>query len=114
MSAYSMLALGFIAVGSVLGILGAIVLRAQGWSLPLRSLTLTALIMLGLTVIFDNLMIAVDLYRYPAENLSGITIGLVPLEDLSYPLAVCLSLPVWFKVLLGLSCLSNRDGEKYE
>jgi hypothetical protein len=46
--------------------------------------------------VFDNLMIAVGLYGYPADQLCGIRIGLAPLEDLSYPIAAAIALPaVW-------------------
>ena len=40
-----------------------------------------------LTAVFDNLMIAAGLFGYPEEHLSGIRIGLAPIEDFSY--AVC-------------------------
>ncbi|MBN9644330.1 lycopene cyclase domain-containing protein [Corynebacterium mendelii] len=43
-----------------------------------------------LTVIFDNLMIAVGLVGYAGEHNSGITIGLMPVEDLTYPLVAAL------------------------
>ncbi|GAA5028483.1 lycopene cyclase domain-containing protein [Microbacterium fluvii] len=49
-----------------------------------------------LTAVFDNLMIAADLYRYPAEHLSGWRIGLAPLEDFAYPICVAFLVPsVW-------------------
>lgn len=83
----------------VLALLGAVVLRRQSKRLPLVAMTLTLLIMLTLTLIFDNIMIAVDLYRYPEENFSNITLGLVPLEDFSYPIFTALVLPIWFEVL---------------
>ena len=40
-----------------------------------------------LTAVFDNVMIAVGLVTYPAEHLSGLRIGLAPLEDFAYALA---------------------------
>ncbi|GAA1849331.1 lycopene cyclase domain-containing protein [Microbacterium koreense] len=49
--------------------------------------SITALVLIALTAVFDNIMIAADLFTYPDEHLSGIRIGLAPIEDLSY--AVC-------------------------
>lgn len=54
---------------------------------------LTILVLLVLTLVFDNLMIAADLFRYPPEQLTGIRLGLVPIEDLAWPLAAGLLLP---------------------
>ena len=51
-------------------------------------------VLLGvLTVIFDNLMIAADLFRFDEAQLSGIRIGLAPLEDLAWPVAAAATLP---------------------
>lgn len=100
MTAYSLLALTLVAGGAAIGCAGILVLKAQSRSIHVLPLISATAVMLTLTLIFDNLMIAVDLYRYPAENFSGITLGLVPLEDLSYPLTVCLALPVWLQVLV--------------
>lgn len=54
---------------------------------------LTALVLLGLTLVFDNLMIAVDLFSYPQEHLSGLRLGLAPIEDFAYPLCAAFLLP---------------------
>jgi C50 carotenoid epsilon cyclase subunit CrtYf len=47
----------------------------------------TAGVLVVLTAIFDNVMIAAGLFTYPDEHLSGVRIGLAPIEDFSY--AVC-------------------------
>lgn len=61
---------------------------------------LTILVLVVLTLIFDNLMIAVDLVRYQEELLTGWRVGLVPVEDLLWPVAAGLLLPsLW--ALLG-------------
>ena len=48
---------------------------------------------LVLTAVFDNVMIAAGLFTYPAEHLSGLRIGLAPLEDFSYPLCAAFLVP---------------------
>jgi len=46
-----------------------------------------------LTAIFDNLMIAAGLFDYDWENMSGLRLGRMPLEDLAYPLGALWALP---------------------
>jgi len=60
---------------------------------------LTALVLLGLTLVFDNLMIAVDLFSYPQEHLSGLRLGLAPIEDFAYPLCAAFLLPALYTLL---------------
>ncbi|RLK49112.1 lycopene cyclase domain-containing protein [Microbacterium telephonicum] len=61
-----------------------------------RRLTASALAAIGLvllTAVFDNVMIALDLFTYPPEHLSGLRIGLAPLEDFSYPVCAAFLVP---------------------
>lgn len=61
---------------------------------------LAAAALVVLTAVFDNLMIAAGLVGYPPENLSGLRIGVAPLEDFAYPACGAFLLPaVW--TLLG-------------
>ena len=58
------------------------------------------LLLFVLTAIFDNLMIAAGIMTYTDQNISGVQVGLAPLEDFAYPLAGVLLLPgLW--LLLG-------------
>lgn len=52
-----------------------------------------------LTVVFDSLMIAADLFRYDEDALSGIVLWLTPVEDLAWPVAVGLGLPALAEAL---------------
>ena len=47
----------------------------------------TTAILLALTAVFDNLMIASGLFTYSDENISGVRLGLMPVEDFTYSLA---------------------------
>jgi lycopene cyclase domain-containing protein len=58
-----------------------------------------ALALLALTAVFDNVMIAAGLFTYPPEHLSGVRIGLAPLEDFSYPLCAAFLVPAVFTLL---------------
>lgn len=65
----------------------------------MASAALTALVLVGLTLVFDNLMIAVDLFSYPQEHLSGLKLGLAPIEDFAYPLCAAFLVPSLFTLL---------------
>lgn len=54
---------------------------------------LTVAVLVVLTVVFDSLMIAADLFRYNEELLTGWRVGLAPVEDLVWPVAAGLLLP---------------------
>lgn len=52
--------------------------------------------MLALTAVFDNLIIASGIVAYDAAKISGIFIGLAPIEDFAYTIAAVLIVPsVW-------------------
>lgn len=56
-------------------------------------------VLIALTAIFDNIMIATGLFHYAPEQLIGVQIGLAPLEDFSYPIAGALLLPALWSLL---------------
>jgi lycopene cyclase domain-containing protein len=60
---------------------------------------LGAAVLVVLTVVFDNLMIAADLFTYPEQHLSGLKIGLAPVEDLSYAVCAAFLVPAVFALL---------------
>jgi len=50
-------------------------------------------ILILLTAVFDNVMIAVGLFTYPDELISGVRVGLAPIEDFAYPLCAAFLVP---------------------
>jgi lycopene cyclase domain-containing protein len=50
-------------------------------------------VVLLLSAVFDNVMIGVGLVAYDPARISGLKIGLAPIEDFAYPVAVALLLP---------------------
>ncbi|SKB06999.1 lycopene cyclase domain-containing protein [Aeromicrobium choanae] len=48
---------------------------------------LTAVALAVLTAVFDSVMIAADLFRFDESALTGIHVGLAPIEDFAWPLA---------------------------
>ncbi|WAP53291.1 lycopene cyclase domain-containing protein [Arthrobacter sp. ATA002] len=63
------------------------------------ALGITAVVLLLLTAVFDNLMIAAGLFGYNPERISGAFIGRAPLEDFAYALAAVLLLPALWMLL---------------
>lgn len=64
----------------------------RGWA----AVAIAAAAVLALTVVFDSIMIGIDLFRYDDALLLGAHIGLAPIEDLAYALiAVGIAVAVW-------------------
>jgi lycopene cyclase domain-containing protein len=96
---YAGLAAAFLAV-AVAVLVVVVVVRRPGrrWWLATG---LSAVALLVLTVVFDSLMIAADLFRFDEEALSGLTLLLAPVEDLAWPVAAVAVLPALWLLLGG-------------
>jgi lycopene cyclase domain-containing protein len=58
--------------------------------------------MLLITALFDNLIVGAGIVDYDPSKISGVMVGLVPIEDFAYTIAAVLIVPsVW-------SALTNR------
>ncbi len=87
---YPLIVIPFVLVTVVVTAMSARCPRFAGrmaWS------SVAAVVLLLLTAVFDNVMIAAGLFTYPEEHLSGIRIGLAPLEDFAYPLCAAFLVP---------------------
>lgn len=94
---YALLTLPFLVLAAAVA-LSTIRLPRFGRRMAASGLAAAGLILL--TAVFDNLMIAAGLFTYPEEHLSGLRVGLAPIEDFSYPLAAAFLLPAlleWFR-----------------
>lgn len=89
-AAFLSLVASFVAVAQSRG-----ALRAGWW----RAVGLVLLALAVLTAVFDNVMIAADLVRYDAGALTGLRVGLVPVEDFAWPVAAALALPALWEML---------------
>lgn len=93
---YPLIVLPFVAVTAAVTLATA---RRPRFRERMASSGLLALVLVGLTLVFDNLMIAVDLFTYPAEHLSGLRLGLAPIEDFAYPLCAAFLVPAVYTLL---------------
>ena len=88
---YLLLNAAFLMLAVAVAIVAFATRRMTRRSLPAMGVTLV--VVFALTAVFDNLMIAVGLFGYNPTRTTGLTIGLAPLEDFSYPLAAVILLP---------------------
>ena len=58
---------------------------------------ITALVMLLLTLIFDNVIIGTGIVAYDQSKLSGIMLGYAPIEDFAYTLVALVLTPSLFE-----------------
>ncbi|MFB2585041.1 lycopene cyclase domain-containing protein [Herbiconiux liukaitaii] len=95
----------FLAVVAVVAVAAVLVARRSvGGASARRRLAgavgVTLAVLLAMTAVFDNIMIGVGLVGYEPSLISGAFVGIAPLEDFAYALAVAVLLPsLW--VLLG-------------
>ncbi|MFT4282059.1 lycopene cyclase domain-containing protein [Microbacterium sp.] len=73
--------------------------RRPGARQRLLASGIAAAVLVVLTAVFDNLMIAAGLFTYPEELISGVRIGLAPIEDFAYPVCAAFLVPAVFALL---------------
>ena len=76
--------------------ISAVLLRR--WLL-LSPILKTAAVMLLMTLVFDNLIIATGIVDYDPEKISGIRLGVAPIEDFAYTLVALVLVPSVFNLL---------------
>ena len=67
--------------------------RKRGGGIRWLALVTAAAVVLLMTAVFDNVMIAVGLVGYDPDRISGLRVGVAPIEDFAYAIAAVLLLP---------------------
>jgi len=93
---YPLIVLPFVVLTAIVVALSA---RRPRFAARMAASGVAAVVLLALTAVFDNVMIALDLFTYPPEHLSGLRIGLAPLEDFAYPLCAAFGVPAVLALL---------------
>ena len=93
---YSLIVAVFAAATAAVVLLSA---RRPAFGPRMAASGIAAGILVVLTAVFDNLMIAAGLFTYPPEHLSGLRIGLAPLEDFSYAVCAAFLVPAVYSLL---------------
>ena len=85
----------FLAAVALLVLAAVLAKRTPRWS----AVGITMVVLLVTTAIFDNVMIGVGLVDYDPANISGVRIGIAPIEDFAYAVAAVLGLPALWHLL---------------
>lgn len=83
---------------SVLAIFTLYALIMRKW-LKAKPLIVAASVMLLLTLVFDNLIIGTGIVDYDPEKISGVRLGVAPIEDFAYTLVALVLIPSLFNFL---------------
>ena len=94
---YWLLNATFLAIVAVIAIATVLRRRAPGASGPhWRAIGLAAIPLVLLTALFDNLLVGFGIVGYHQDRISGVLVGVAPIEDFSYAVAALVLLPcVW-------------------
>jgi lycopene cyclase domain-containing protein len=85
----------FLAVVAVVAGGALLVRRAPRW----KAIGLAATPLLIMTAVFDNVLVGLGIVGYDPARISGVTIGVAPLEDFAYSIAVVVLLPSLWTLL---------------
>jgi lycopene cyclase domain-containing protein len=66
---------------------------------PWKLIGWTLLVMVLVTLIFDNVIVALGIVDYDTTKISGVLLGLVPIEDFAYTVVSVLAVSaIWHKL----------------
>ena len=77
----------------------------------LAKYALTLVVLLVFTAVFDNLIIGAGIVAYDPTKISGVMIGIAPIEDFAYTVAAVLVLPTLWGVLGHFGPLKGTSAE---
>ncbi|WAB82267.1 lycopene cyclase domain-containing protein [Microcella daejeonensis] len=92
---YTLLNLVFLAAVALVALAAVLARRSPNW----RAVGAAAVLLLTLTAIFDNVIIGTGLVDYDEALISGVRVGLAPIEDFAYTVAALVLLPAVWELL---------------
>ena len=92
---YWLVNLPFLAAVALVAGATAAARRSPRW----RAVGLAAIPLVVLTAVFDNVIVATGIVAYAPERISGIRLGVAPVEDFSYAIAALVLLPCLWSLL---------------
>jgi lycopene cyclase domain-containing protein len=95
----------FLAAAGVLVLAAVLARRAPRWS----AIGFAAIVLIVMTAVFDNVIIGVGLVDYDPARISGIRLGVAPIEDFAYAVAAVLALPSIWHLLPARAVRSGRS-----
>jgi len=97
MSMYWLLNLPFLGAVALVALAALLTRRAPRW----RAVGLTAAVLLVMTAVFDNVLVATGIVGYDPDRISGVLVGVAPIEDFAYAIAAVVLLPSLWTLLGG-------------
>ena len=101
---YWLLNLGFLAVVAAVAVAALLARRVPRW----RLVGLTAIVMVVMTAVFDNVLVGAGIVAYDPSRISGIRIGVAPIEDFAYAIAAVVLLPCLWSLLTPRASEASR------
>lgn len=100
----------FLAAVLIVAVVAILTRRAPRW----RAVGLATIVVLIMTVVFDNVLVGLGIVGYTPDRISGVLIGVAPLEDFSYAVAALVLLPCLWTLLGGPSRRDRFAGAPQE
>ncbi len=94
---YLLLDLPFLAAVALVALAAVLTRRAPRW----RGVGLAAIVLLVLTAVFDNVLVASGIVGYDPDRISGVLVGVAPIEDFAYAIAAVVLLPSLWELVGG-------------
>ena len=89
----------YLALNVTFMLIAFVVLNLVSRKSPWRTISFTMLWMLLVTLVFDNVIIGLEIVGYDKSKISGILLGLAPIEDFAYTVVAVLAVGIiWTKL----------------
>ena len=88
--------MNYLALNIVFMLIAFVVLNVINRKSPWRAIGWTLLVMCLVTLIFDNVIVGLGIVDYDSSKISGLLLGLVPVEDFAYTVVSVLAVSsIW-------------------
>lgn len=93
--------MNYLALNTIFMLMAFVILNVLVRKSPWKQIGLTLVVMLVVTFAFDNLIVALGIVDYDKTKISGILLGLVPIEDFAYTLVSVLTVSSIWHMMSG-------------
>jgi lycopene cyclase domain-containing protein len=88
--------MNYLALNVVFMLIAFVILNVIVRKSPWKLIGWTLLTMVLVTLIFDNVIVALGIVDYDTDKISGLVLGLVPIEDFAYTIVSVLAVSsIW-------------------
>jgi len=88
--------MNYLALNCVFMLMAFVILNVVVRKSPWKLIGWTLLVMVLVTLVFDNVIVALGIVDYDLNKISGVLLGLVPVEDFAYTIVSVLAVSsIW-------------------